>query len=81
MAASLSYNEARTALDLVVAELQARDLDVEAMAGLYERGQAYIHRCEALLEQVEQQITIWDEPAESGTDSSAAPSTDAERSI
>ena len=68
MAAGLSYNEARTALDLVVAELQASDLDVEAMAGLYQRGQAYIRRCEALLEQVEQQVAIWDAPGDSNPD-------------
>jgi exodeoxyribonuclease VII small subunit len=59
-AADLSYSQARTALELVLAELQAGDLDVEAMAGLYRRGQAYIRRCESILEQVEQEILVWD---------------------
>ena len=56
----LSYNEARTALDLVLAQLQATDLDVEAMAGLFQRAQSYALRCEALLADVEQQVALWD---------------------
>jgi exodeoxyribonuclease VII small subunit len=56
----LSYNEARTALELVLTELQASDLDVEVMAGLYQRGQAYARRCEAILAQVEQEVLLWD---------------------
>jgi exodeoxyribonuclease VII small subunit len=59
----LNFNEARAALELVLAELQASDLDVEAMAGLYQRGRAYAQRCEAILAQVEQEVLIWDEPA------------------
>ncbi|MFO8237145.1 MAG: exodeoxyribonuclease VII small subunit [Prochlorococcaceae cyanobacterium] len=59
-AQDLSYNQAQAALELVLAELQARDLDVEAMAGLYRRGQAYAQRCEAILEQVEQEVLLWD---------------------
>jgi exodeoxyribonuclease VII small subunit len=59
-AEDLSYNQAHAALELVLAELQANDLDVEAMAGLYRRGQAYAQRCEAILDQVEQEVLIWD---------------------
>ncbi len=59
-AADLSYSQARTALELVLAELQASDLDVEAMAGLYRRGQAYAERCEAILERVEREVLVWD---------------------
>lgn len=59
-AATLSYNEARTALDLILAELQSSDLPVERMAGLHRRAQAYAQRCEQVLEQVEQEILIWD---------------------
>lgn len=58
--APLSYNAARAALELVLAELQASDLDVEVMAGLYQRGQAYARRCEAILAQVEQEVLLWD---------------------
>lgn len=56
----LSYSQARTALELVLAELQASDLDVEAMIGLYRRGQAYARRCGAILDQVEQDVLLWD---------------------
>jgi exodeoxyribonuclease VII small subunit len=62
-AADLSFNEARAALELVLAELQASDLDVEAMAGLYQRGRAYAQRCEAILEHVEQEVLIWNDLA------------------
>lgn len=62
-AADLSFNEARAALELVLAELQASDLDVEAMAGLYQRGRLYAQRCEAILAEVEQEVLIWDDLA------------------
>ncbi|MEB3184995.1 MAG: exodeoxyribonuclease VII small subunit [Cyanobacteriota bacterium] len=55
----LSYSEARTALELSLAELQATDLDVEAMVGLYRRAEAYAQRCEQLLNQVEQEVRLW----------------------
>jgi exodeoxyribonuclease VII small subunit len=58
-AADLSYNQARMALELVLAELQASDLDVEAMASLYQRGQAYAQRCSSILDQVEQEVLVW----------------------
>jgi exodeoxyribonuclease VII small subunit len=48
------------ALELVLAELQTSDLDVEAMTGLYRRGLAYAQRCGAILDQVEQEVLIWD---------------------
>ena len=76
IAADLSYTEARTALDLALAQLQATDLDVEEMAGLFLRARGYAHRCEALLADVEQQVLVWDstdpgsEPAPYGADPS-----------
>ena len=60
IASDLNYSEARTALDLSLAQLQASDLDVESMAGLFRRAQSYAARCEALLLQVEQQVALWD---------------------
>lgn len=62
-AADLNFNEARTALELVLAELQASDLDVEAMAGLYQRGRVYAQRCETILAAVEQEVLLWDDLA------------------
>lgn len=59
-ASDLSYRQAQTALDLTLAELQTSDLDVEALASLYQRAQAYADRCEALLRQVEQEVMQWD---------------------
>lgn len=56
----LSYQEARTALDLAMAQLQSSTLEVEEMAGLYRRAQAYAERCEAVLQQVEQDVIQWD---------------------
>ncbi|MFO7629330.1 MAG: exodeoxyribonuclease VII small subunit [Prochlorococcaceae cyanobacterium] len=61
-AAALSYNEARTALDLTIAALQASDLAVEEMAGLYRRATAYAERCQQLLETAEQEVVQWEEP-------------------
>jgi exodeoxyribonuclease VII small subunit len=59
-AAELSYRQAQTALELTLAELQSGDPDVEAMASLYRRAEAYANRCEALLEAVEQEVMQWD---------------------
>lgn len=58
--AKLSYQEARTALELALAQLQSSELEVEEMAGLYRRAQAYAERCEAVLQQVEQDVIQWD---------------------
>jgi exodeoxyribonuclease VII small subunit len=60
-AADLSYNEAQTALQLTLATLQANDLDVEEMTGLYRRARAYIERCESVLASVEQELLLWDD--------------------
>lgn len=59
LAADLNYNEARTALELSLAELQASDLDIEAMTGLYKRAEAYASRCEQVLHQIEQEVLLW----------------------
>jgi len=56
----LSYSEAQTALELALAQLQASDLPVESMGELYLRARGYAQRCEQLLNQVEQSITLWD---------------------
>ena len=56
----LSFQEARTALELAMAQLQGGALEVEEMAGLYRRAEAYATRCEAVLEQVEQEVIQWD---------------------
>lgn len=55
-----SFQEARTALELAMAQLQAADLEVEQMAGLYRRAQACADRCQAVLESVEQEVIEWE---------------------
>ena len=55
-----SYQEASTALELALSQLQSTDLEVEQMAGLYRRAQAYADRCEVLLELVEQEVVEWE---------------------
>ena len=60
VAADLNYNEARTALELTLAELQSANLDVETMAELYQRAQGYANRCQTVLDAVEQQVMLWD---------------------
>ena len=60
LVAELSYSEAQTALELVLAQLQSSDLAVEEMTALYQRAQAYAQRCEQVLQQVEQTIELWD---------------------
>jgi exodeoxyribonuclease VII small subunit len=56
----LSYQEASTALELALSQLQSTDLEVEQMAGLYRRAQAYADRCEGLLDLVEQEVVEWE---------------------
>jgi exodeoxyribonuclease VII small subunit len=56
----LNFREAQTALELCLAQLQASDLEVEAMATLHRRAQAYANHCVQLLEKVEQEVQIWD---------------------
>jgi len=67
--AQLSFQEARTAMELSLGQLQAADLEVEAMAGHYRRALTYLERCEAVLAQVEQEVIEWDQdsPAPSRT--------------
>jgi len=55
----LNFRQARAALDLTLSELQSSELDVEAMANLYRRALRYADRCEAVLEQVEQEVMQW----------------------
>ncbi|MCT0219285.1 exodeoxyribonuclease VII small subunit [Synechococcus sp. CS-1329] len=52
----LTFAQSRTALELSLAALQSEDLEVEAMAGLYQRAVAYADRCEQVLLQVQQQV-------------------------
>ncbi len=59
----LSFNEARTALELAMAKLQSSELEVEEMATLYRRAEAYANRCSAVLEGVEQEVIEWDTPS------------------
>lgn len=56
----MRYQDARTALELAMAQLQAPELEVEEMAGLYRRAEAYAERCTAVLEQVEQDVIEWE---------------------
>ena len=58
--AQLSFQEARIAMELSLGQLQAADLEVEAMAGHYRRALTYLERCEAVLAQVEQEVIEWD---------------------
>ena len=60
---SLSFNEARTALELVMAQLQSSNLEVEQMADLYRRAEAYAERCQSVLESVEQRVIEWEATA------------------
>jgi exodeoxyribonuclease VII small subunit len=55
----LNFREAQTALELCLAQLQASDLEVESMATLHRRAQAYANHCVQLLEKVEQEVQIW----------------------
>ena len=59
---TLSFNEARTALELAMAKLQSSDLEVEEMASLYQRAEAYAERCRTVLESVEQDVIEWESP-------------------
>jgi exodeoxyribonuclease VII small subunit len=59
----LSFNEARTALELAMAKLQSSELEVEEMATLYRRAEAYANRCSDVLEGVEQEVIEWDTPS------------------
>ena len=56
----LSYQDARTAMELAMAQLQSDELAVEEMAGLYQRAEAYAQRCQAVLEEVSQTVIEWE---------------------
>ena len=56
----LSYQEANTALELTLAKLQSAELEVEEMARLYRRAEAYAARCQVVLEQVAQEVVEWE---------------------
>lgn len=56
----LSFRQAQAALELCLAQLQASDLDVEAMADLYRRARGYADHCETILNKVEQEVMCWD---------------------
>ena len=56
----LNFSQARTALELILSELQGPDLEVETMADLYRRAQHYADRCEQVLRSVEQDVMQWD---------------------
>ncbi len=55
----LSYQQAQTALELCLTQLQSSELEVEEMAGIYRRAEAYGDRCEAVLNTVEQEVIEW----------------------
>ncbi len=56
---NLSYRQSLSALELTLAELQSNELEIETMVGLYRRAEAYLKRCESLLDEVEQEVTLW----------------------
>ena len=56
----LSYRDAQTALELSLSQLQSSELEVEEMAGLYRRAEAYANHCELVLETVQQEVIEWD---------------------
>ncbi|MFM8525595.1 MAG: exodeoxyribonuclease VII small subunit [Cyanobacteriota bacterium] len=60
MPADLSFQQARMALDLLIAELQSNDLQIEEMLNLYRRAERYADHCEAVLRKVDQDVIEWD---------------------
>jgi len=54
--AELSFEEAYTQLEDIVARLEAGNLPLEETVRLYERGQALARRCEELLEAAELRV-------------------------
>ncbi|MEB3349914.1 MAG: exodeoxyribonuclease VII small subunit [Cyanobacteriota bacterium] len=59
-AAMLTFQQAQTALELTLAQLQSSDLDVEQMALLYQQATRFADRCEQVLASVEQDVMQWD---------------------
>jgi exodeoxyribonuclease VII small subunit len=58
--AGLNYSQARTSMDLAIAQLQSEDLEVEQMATLYRNALACADRCEQLLAAVELEVVHLD---------------------
>jgi exodeoxyribonuclease VII small subunit len=52
----LTYEQAYSQLDAIVAALEGNELTLETAMNLYERGQDLIRRCTALLDQAELRI-------------------------
>lgn len=69
----LSYNQARTALDLTIARLQSSELEVEEMTDLYRRAMAYAERCQQVLETVQQEVVAWESGPGNGAGSPTSP--------
>lgn len=57
----LSYEEAYTALEALVAQMESGELPLEQSVALYERGQRLSAHCQALLEEAELKIKRVDE--------------------
>ncbi|MEB3266708.1 MAG: exodeoxyribonuclease VII small subunit [Cyanobacteriota bacterium] len=56
----LTFQQAQTALELALAQLQSSDLAVEQMAALYHQASRLADRCEQVLASVEQEVMQWD---------------------
>lgn len=54
----LTYEEAVTALDTLIAQLDAGQLPLEALLSQYQRGAELLQHCRAQLEAVEAQIKV-----------------------
>tara|TARA_B100000029_G_C17379353_1_gene889068 strand:- start:385 stop:702 length:318 start_codon:yes stop_codon:yes gene_type:complete len=54
--ASLSYDEALNALDLILEDLQHDNVPVEDLQKHYIRGNIYLNHCENLLKNIEQEV-------------------------
>ena len=52
----MTYEEAATELETVVLALEAEERTLEESLALFERGQALVKRCAALLEQAELKV-------------------------
>ena len=59
-AASLSYEEAMQALDLLLAELQNDSVPLADLQQRVLHGEVYLNRCQTLLDKVEQSIVELD---------------------
>ena len=55
-AQTLTYEEALQAADLLLNQLQDESTPLAELQQTYQRGQIYLERCEALLQEVEQSV-------------------------